>query len=212
MNGREVIGNILPDMRFFFYRVVDYQLRWFDCARASELDISLEKGEIDINANILQSAAKCLAYCLRSICQFKELPNQFKCSLLTLWWNHYFELEIWNKNNYPQYAQFMLESLITEVESIYREQTSFLLLGCIVSGLTHVDEIKEWVKDQTYRDRLSDMKQLVRKHVLPALEAILPEMRSHTLVSMLGTEFKLDNDTISVTNRFNGWTSLVDLA
>ena len=62
--------------------MVDYQLRWFDCARENELDISLEKGEIDINANILQSAVKCLAYCLRSICECKELPDKFKRLLL----------------------------------------------------------------------------------------------------------------------------------
>jgi len=197
---------------FLLYGVVDYQLRWFDCARESDLDINLEKGEIDINANILQSAAKCLAYCLRSICECKELPDKFKRSLLALWWNHYFELEIWKKNNYPQYAQFMLESLVSEVEGIYGKHTSFPLLGCIVSGLTHVDEIKEWVNNQTYKDRLSDMEQLLRQHVVPALEATSPEMRSHALGSMLGTEFKLDDNTILVTNRFNRWTSLLDLA
>ena len=82
-----------------------------------------------------------------------------------------------------------------------------------MSGLTHVDEIKEWVNIQTYKDRLSDMEQLLRQHVVPALEATSPEMRSHALDSMLGTEFRFDGNTILVTNRFNNtWTSLVDLA
>ena len=196
---------------FLLYQVISYQLRWFECARENDLNITLEKGEIDINGNILQSAAKCLAYCLRAICECKELPDKFKRSLLTLWWNHYFELEIWNKNNYPQYAQFMLESLITEVEGIYGKRKSFPLLGCIVSGLTHVDEIKEWVSDQTYRDRLSDIKQLLRKHAVPALQAIPSGSKPDALVGMFGTEFKLDYDTISVANRFNRWTDLVDI-
>ena len=197
---------------FLLYRVVDYQLRWFECAQKNKLDISLEKGETAINANILQSTAKCLAYCLRSICECKELPDKFKRSLLTLWWNHYFELEIWKKSNYPQYAQFMLKTLVTEVEGTYRKDKSFPLLGCIVSGLTHVDEIKEWVDDQTYKDRLLDMKQLLQQHVVPALEAISPETRSHVLGSMLGPEFKFDDNTILVTNRFHTLTSLLDLA
>jgi len=197
---------------FLLYRVISYQLKWFESARENDLNISLEKGEIDINANILQSAAKCLAYCLRAICECKELPDKFKRSLLTLWWNHYFELEIWNKNNYPQYAQFMLESLITEVEGIYGKRTSFPLLGCLISGLTHVDENKEWVNYKTYKDRLSDIEQLIQRHVLPTLVAVPSSNRPDALVSMLGTEFQLDNDTISVTNRFNTWTDLVDLA
>jgi len=196
---------------FLLYRVISYQLEWFDCAREHDLNIGLEKGDIDINANILQSAAKCLSYCLHTISECKELPDKFKQSLFTLWWNNYFELDISNKNNYQHYAQSILESIITEVEGGYVSKTSFPLLGCLTSGLTHVDEIKEWVNSDTYKDRLSDMKTLLQRHVLSPLEAIIPEKRPEALVNMLGTEFQLDNDTISVTNRFGRRTDLVGL-
>jgi hypothetical protein len=196
---------------FLLYRVISYQLEWFDCARENDLNISLEKGDININANILQSTAKCLSRCLHTISECKELPDKFKWSLFKLWWNNYFEMEITNKNNYPHYAQFMLESTITEVEGVYGNKTSFPMLGCLISGLTHVDEIKEWVNYDTYKNRLSEMKELLKRHVLPHLETVPPENRPDTLVKMLGTEFQLDNDTISVTNRFGRWTDLVDL-
>jgi len=94
---------------------------------------------------------------------------------------------------------------------MYGRRISFPLLGCLVSGLTHVDEIKEWVNYETYKDRLSDIKQLIQRHVIPALEAVSPGNKPDALVSMLGTEFQLDNDTISVTNRFGTWTDLADL-
>jgi hypothetical protein len=106
----------------------------------------------------------------------------------------------------------MLKSLISEVEGSYGRSTSFRLLGCLVSGLTHVDEIGEWVNDKAYKGRLSDIKKLVQTHVVPALNDVLLENRADVLVSMLGTEFQLDNGTLSVTNRFGRWTDIGCLA
>jgi hypothetical protein len=195
---------------FLLYRIISYQLDWFQCARENSLNIGLAE-DANTNGNILQSAAICLTRCLRSICECKELPDKFKRSLLTLWWDHYFELDINSNSNYPQYAAFMLKTLVDEVEGTFRKHISFSLLGHIASGLTHADEIKEWVNNQTYKDRLSDIEQLLRNHVIPILKATPPAARDEVLVNTLGTEFKLDNNTISVTNRFNSWTKLADI-
>lgn len=194
---------------FLLYTMVDYQLGWFDCALENGLNISLEKGDIDINANILQSTAVCLACCLRTICECDQLTDRFKRSLLALWWKRYFKLN-GGRNNYAEYAQFMLKSLVGEVEDTSRKQVSFPLLGCMISGLTHVDRVV--VNQETYGNRLSDMKQLLQQHVVPVLKATPLELRSQVLADMLGTEFRLDGNTILVTDQFGPWTSLGSVA
>lgn len=198
---------------FLLYYIIHYQLDWFRFALQHNLDIKIEQTELYENSNILKSAAQCLANSLRLICESKELPDSYKRSLITSWWNTYFELEIRKEGNYSEHADFFLKIMVSEIEGdiiqgAFRSSLSLPLLGGIVTGLTHVDEIKEWVDDKTYKGRLAEMKQLVQKHVLPVLSNVPPENRAGILTETLGSEFQLANGNILVSNRFGQWTEL----
>lgn len=202
---------------FLLYKIIHYQLKWFDFALKSNLNIKLENLAAYDNSNILKCASQCLANCLHLIAT-SELPDSYKRSLITPWWNNYFMLKSSNKGNYSDYADFLLQTMITEVggdimQGAFRrgfeKGVSLHLLGGLVSSLTHVDEVL--VDHKTYSDRLADMKGLVQLHILPLLARVSPEVKPSVLRQALGDEFRLDDDAVFVSNRFGMWTHLIKL-
>jgi len=198
---------------YILYKIIHYQLGWFDFALRNSLDIKVEQLAPHDNSNILKCAAQCLANSLRLISE-SELPDSYKRSLITPWWDTYFDLKIHQQGKYSDYADFLLKMMVTEVngdiiQGAFRRGVSFHLLGGIVSGLTHVDEVL--VDRKTYDERLADMKELIQVNVLPVLRHASPVNKTSILGQTLGSEFRLVNDTISVSNRFGSWTELIHL-
>jgi len=190
------------------YEIVDYQLRWFEFAMDNEIDAPLEADDIAINANILQSASICLADCLRTVSESEELPSSFKRSLMTRWWNLYFRLDVFHRNRHEDYAQFLLDSLLKSILDALRRAESYAFLGCAVSGLAHVDDIKEWVLRDTFHARLVEAKGMIADFVGPVLDDTPADEQDGAVRRLLGTDFGFVEEAIAVRGRYDTWLRL----
>jgi hypothetical protein len=188
---------------FFLYKFVHYQLDWLHFALDNKMEIRIQQGGPHDNSNILKCTAQCIANSLRLICESDKLPDKYKHSLTTPWWDIYFKMKNSNLLNYSDYAEFLLSTIYSEIngdlmQGAFESKPSPRLLGSIVSSLASFDKALGWFNQNTYKERLKELQALVQEHVLPLLKASSAQGREEILTKALGSDFAFSNDDILV--------------
>ena len=76
-------------------------------------------------------------------------------------------------------------------------------MGCAVSGLAHVDDIKEWVLRDTFHARLVEAKGMIADFVAPVLDDTPADEQDGAVRCLLGTDFGFVEEAIAVRGRYD---------